>query len=46
MGLLLSILLVLALVLNSENNFTIAKLTIQVWCGAADRFWCGVVVES
>ena len=33
----LSILFVLALVLNSENNFIIAKLMIWVWHGAIDR---------
>ena len=34
-GLVLPIWLVLALALNSENNFIIAKLTIWVWCGVA-----------
>ena len=34
-GLVLSIWFALALVLNSENNFITAKLTIWVWCGVA-----------
>ena len=34
-GLVLSIWSVLALVLNGENNFTIAKLMVWVWCGVA-----------
>ena len=44
-GLVLSVLFVLALVLNSENNFIIAKLTIWVWCGVVwyGVVWCGVV---
>ena len=37
MGLSLSILFVLALVLNSKNNFIIVKLTIWVWCGVVDE---------
>ena len=32
-GLVLSILFVLALLLSSESNLIIAKLTIWVWCG-------------
>ena len=41
MGLLLSILFVLALALNSKNNFITAKLTIWVWCGVVDEsFTC------
>ena len=28
---------ILAIVLNSKNNFIIAKLTIGVWCGVADE---------
>ena len=35
MGLALSISLVLALILNNENNFVIVKLTILMWCGLA-----------
>ena len=31
----LAIWLVLAVVLNSENDFIIAKPTVWVWCGAA-----------
>ena len=34
-GLVLSIWFVLSVVLNSENNFIIAKLTVWVWCGVA-----------
>ena len=34
-GLVLSIWFVLAIVLNSENNFIIAKLAVWVWCGVA-----------
>ena len=34
-GLVLSIRFVLAIVLSSENNFIIAKLTVWVWCGVA-----------
>ena len=34
-GLASPIWLVLALVLNSENNFIISKLRIWVWCGVA-----------
>ena len=34
-GLVLSIWLVIAVVLNSDNNFLIAKLTVWVWCGIA-----------
>ena len=34
-GLILSILFVLTIVLNSESNFIIAKLTVWVWCGVA-----------
>ena len=39
MGLVLSVLSVLALVFNNENNFMIAKLTIWVWCGVADELF-------
>ena len=40
-GLVLSIWFVLVLVLNSESNFMIAKLTIWVWCGVVDElFMC------
>ena len=35
MGLVLSISFVLALALNSEKKFIIAKLTVWVWCGVA-----------
>ena len=34
-GLVLSVWFVIAVVLNSENNFIIAKLTVWVWCGVA-----------
>ena len=34
-GLVLSIWFVLAVKLNSENNFIIAKLTVGMWCGVA-----------
>ena len=34
-GLVLSIWFVLAIVLNSENKFIVAKLTVWVWCGVA-----------
>ena len=34
-GLVLSIWFVLAVVLNIESNFIIAKLTVWVWCGVA-----------
>ena len=34
-GLVLSIWFIMALVLNSENNFIIAKLTVLVWYGVA-----------
>ena len=34
-GLVLSIWFVLAVVLNSENKFIVAKLTVWVWCGVA-----------
>ena len=27
--------LIIAIVLNSENNFIIARLTVWVWCGVA-----------
>ena len=34
-GFVLSIWFVIAVVLTSENNFIIAKLTVWVWCGVA-----------
>ena len=34
-GLVLSIWFVLAVVLNSESKFIVAKLTVWVWCGVA-----------
>ena len=41
MGFVLSILFVLVLVLNCKNSFIVAKLTIWVWCGVADKsFTC------
>ena len=34
-GLVLSVWFIIAIVLNSENNFIIAKLAVWVWCGVA-----------
>ena len=34
-GLVLSVWFILAVVLKSESNFIIAKLTVWVWCGVA-----------
>ena len=39
-GLVLSIWFVLALVLNSENNFIFVKLAIWVWCSYNERTNC------
>ena len=36
----------LALVLNSENNIIIAKLTIWVWCSYDEQTYCLRVVNK
>ena len=36
-GLVLSICFVIAVVLNSENNFVIVRLTVWVWCTKMNR---------